>query len=72
MERGYAPGTRPVCSWLSVFDEDSESRQWQWTVLYKDNFLLDCTPDSRTGYDWAQKIRVEDQCEEVRSSKVAK
>mmetsp|Transcript_18020 Transcript_18020/g.36628 ORF Transcript_18020/g.36628 Transcript_18020/m.36628 type:complete len:1943 (+) Transcript_18020:73-5901(+) len=53
MERGYAPGTKPLCVAQGGGDFD---------VMNKDSFLLDCTPGSSVGYDWAQTARVEDAC----------
>jgi len=55
VERGYTDITKPTCKYGGE----------GWYVQNEDNFLLDCTPDSVSGSDWAAGTQVEDQCEAV-------
>ena len=55
VERGYTDITKPTCKYGGE----------GWYVQNEDNFLLDCTPDSVSGNDWAAGTQVEDQCEAV-------
>ncbi|GMH76285.1 hypothetical protein TL16_g07027 [Triparma laevis f. inornata] len=58
VEQGYTATTQPTCNPNTGQNQDGD-----WWVSNKDNFLLDCTPDSVSGFSWAAGAVVEDQCD---------